>query len=182
MNVLESILRAQDGASVQRLGTQFGLGADQTTSAVSALVPAIAAGLRRNIGNDGGLDALMAALSGGGHSRYLEDPTSIAQADVMTDGNAILGHILGSKDVSRQVAARAATQTGIDSGILERMLPVVAAMAMGGLSSQANRRGSGMLPGQKTAGSGLLSMLTPLLDRDGDGSIVDDVLGALGRR
>ena len=50
MILLESILRAQDGASVQRLGAQFGLDADQTTSALSALVPAIAAGLQRNIG------------------------------------------------------------------------------------------------------------------------------------
>ena len=41
MNVLESILAAQNGGAVQQLGRQFGLGEDQTAAALAALVPAI---------------------------------------------------------------------------------------------------------------------------------------------
>jgi hypothetical protein len=44
-----------------------------------------------------------------------------------------LGHILGSKDVSRQVAAQASTRTGISELVLKQMLPAVATLAMGGV-------------------------------------------------
>jgi hypothetical protein len=47
------------------------------------------------------------------------------------DGNGILGHILGSKDVSRQVAAQASARTGIGADVLKKMLPLVATLAMG---------------------------------------------------
>ncbi len=45
----------------------------------------------------------------------------------VSDGNNILGHILGSKDVSRAVADRASANTGIDSGMLKQMLPCLPA-------------------------------------------------------
>ena len=54
MNLLETILAAQNGGAVQQLGRQFGLGQDQTTAALSALVPALAAGFSRNLQQEGG--------------------------------------------------------------------------------------------------------------------------------
>ena len=82
---------------------------------------------------------------------------------------AILGHVLGSKEASRQVAAGAAQKTGIDPSVLKQMLPIVAAMVMGGLSRQSKTAG---LPTSdpRAAGSGIGAMLGPLLDRDRDGS------------
>lgn len=49
MNILEAIVNTQDGAAVRQLGSQFGLGQEQTTAALSALLPALAAGVQRNI-------------------------------------------------------------------------------------------------------------------------------------
>jgi Carboxypeptidase regulatory-like domain/Bacterial protein of unknown function (DUF937) len=73
--------------------------------------------------------------------------------------DGILGHIFGSKDVSRQVASRASAQTGISESVLKGMLPVVAAMAMGAMSK---RMAAAPTPatGARPAGD-LLSMLTP---------------------
>jgi hypothetical protein len=46
-------------------------------------------------------------------------------------GNQILGHIFGSKDKSREVASQASEQSGVDSSILKKLLPIVAgAVAM----------------------------------------------------
>jgi len=42
------------------------------------------------------------------------------------------------KDVSRQLAARAASRTGISEDVVKRLLPVVAAMAMGVLSKRTS--------------------------------------------
>lgn len=177
MNILDSILAAQNGGAVTQMSQQLGLGQDQTMSVLSALVPALAGGFQRNMQSQGGLDALMGALSGGQHAQYLENPSSLAAAAV--DGNGILGHIFGSKDVSREVATRAAAQTGLDAGLLKQALPIVAAMMMGAMARQGG--GASMASAQAMPGGGLMDMLTPMLDSNRDGSIVDDVMGMLGK-
>jgi hypothetical protein len=177
MNILDTILNAQNGAAAREAGRAVGLSPDQTSSALSALVPALAAGLQRNATQPGGLESLLGALSGGGHTRYVDDPASLTQPDTVSDGNAILGHILGSKDVSRAVAGRASAQTGIGEDVLKRLLPVAASLMMGSLAKQqlGAPQAAGVAPG------GLLGMLTPLVDQNRDGSMLDDIVGQAGK-
>jgi hypothetical protein len=186
MNLLESILNAKGGGTVSQLATQFGLNEDQAASAVQNLIPALAGGLQRNI-SQGGLNDLLGALTKGQHHRYLDDPSMLSSQSARDDGNGILGHILGSKDVSRQVAAQASARTGISESVLKQMLPVIASLALGALSRQtsSSQTSSTGVPGLSAAasagGSGILGMLTPLLDRNHDGSVVDDLLGSASR-
>jgi hypothetical protein len=195
MNILEAIMQAQNGGAVDQLGQRFGLDSRQTESALGALLPSLAGALSRNASQPGGLDGLLGALAGGQHARYLDDPSTLADPATTDDGNGILGHVFGNKEVSREVASRAAQQTGIGADLLKQMLPIVAAMVMGGLAKQSSTGAgfgappagslgpSGGVPG---AGGGLLDMLTPMLDRNRDGSALDDILnmaaGFLGRR
>jgi len=174
MDILEAVLAAQGGSAVRTAGQRVGLSPDQSASALSALVPMLAAGLQRNATQPGGLDALMKALASGKHTNYVDNPAALSAPDTVADGNAILGHILGSKDVSRNVAAHAAAITGLSEDILKKLLPLAATMVMGSLAKQRSR------PQSSPGGGDLLSMLTPMLDRNRDGSVVDDVLGKLG--
>ena len=41
MSLLQSILNTQDGDAVRQLAQNFGLGEDQTVSALSTLIPAL---------------------------------------------------------------------------------------------------------------------------------------------
>src|SRR5262245_2421761 len=107
MNILDSVLNSGDGDAVRQLGAQFGLPPDQTQSALAALLPALMAGVQNNVSREGGLDSLASALAGGGHQQYLNDPATLGNPATTADGNGILGHIFGSKDVSRQVAQQA---------------------------------------------------------------------------
>ena len=179
MNILEAIVTAQDGAAVRQLGSQVGLAPDQATAALSALMPALAGGFQRNIQSQGGLESLIGALSSGHHGQYLDNPASLADPSAVADGNGILGHLLGSKDVSREVATRAAAQTGLSADVLKRMLPLAATLMMGAFSKH-----SGTASSTTTAlgapGGGIGSMLTSFLDRNRDGSIVDDVTSMIG--
>ncbi|HSJ14787.1 MAG TPA: DUF937 domain-containing protein [Longimicrobiales bacterium] len=177
MDILDTIAGPQNNAAVHQLAAQFGLKPEQAASAVGALAPALAAGLQRNLSDAAGGKGLLAALAGGHHQAYVENPATLADPATTVDGDAILGHVLGSKDVSRQVAARASQQTGIDPAILKKMLPLVAALVMGGLSKQSQ---AGTASGAKQGSAGLAAMLGPLLDRDRDGSVVDDVAGMIG--
>jgi len=177
MDLLSAILNSHNGGAVSQLARNFGLDQDQAISAISSLVPALSAGLSRNV-SGGGLDSLLAALGGGQHQRYLDDLSALGQQDTVDDGNGILGHILGSKDISRQVAAAASERTGLGQEVLKRMLPVVATMVMGALSKNT----AGMAAQQQQAGSGdLMGMLTSFLDSNRDGSVADDFIGIIGK-
>lgn len=176
MNILDSILGARNGAAVQQLAAQFGLQPEQATKAVGALMPAVAAGLKRDMTtNAAGLES---ALASGHHETYLEQPEVLGAPETTADGNAILGHIFGSKDVSRNVATGAAEKTGIDPSVLKKMLPLLATLAMGALAKQ--KKSAPTVGAGAAQSAGLAGMLEPLLDRDRDGSIVDDVGGLLG--
>ena len=79
-----------------------------------------------------------------------------------------------------QVAARAAENSGVDSGILKKMLPMLASVAMGAMAKQGFGAGSAnQLAGGQ--GGGLGGLLASFLDADKDGSILDDVLGMAGK-
>ncbi len=180
MNLLQAVLNLQDGGAVKQLSRNFGLGEEQTASAISSLIPALSQGLRQNISTGDGLQGLLSALGSGNHQQYVDDLSTLDQQETTQDGNGILGHLLGSKDVSRQVARQAAAQTGVGEDILKKMLPVVATLVMGSLSKQTpvsalqNAQASG-------DSSGVMGMLSSLLDTDRDGSVVDDVIGFAGK-
>ncbi len=201
--LLDLLAGPQAKPAKQQLGQQFDLSEDMTQQALAALIPALSAGLRSNAGKQGGVESLLAALNKGSHSRYLDEPSLLGRAETRDDGNGILGHLLGSKEVSREVASRAAEKTGLGDDLLKQMLPVVATMVMGSLAkrseepdtlsqlagllgggqAQKQRGGLGGLLGgllgggrqQQPAQSDGLGLLGALFDADRDGSATDDI-------
>ncbi len=183
MDLLQTILNAGGGAVVQNMSKSLGLGESQTQSALGQLLPAVARAMGNNASSGNGLGALLGALGKGNHQQYLDNPQLMGQPDTTNDGNNILGHLFGSKDVSRGIASKASANTGIGSDILKKMLPMVASVAMGALSQKAS--GAGMLgaqPTQAQAQPSALGGLASLLDFDGDGSIADDLLGIAAKK
>lgn len=181
MDLLQSILQAQNGQAVGQMGQSLGLDRAQTIAAIEGLLPALAGGLAQNASTPDGLSSLETALTNGGHARYVDNPMQMSQAAGILDGNSILGHILGSKDVSRNVAANAAAQTGLSPDLLKKMLPMLATLAMGVLASRANRGSSGNVQlGQPSGGGGLLDMIGPMLGGGGAGGAGGGLGGLLG--
>ena len=177
MNLFETILNAQNGDVVRQLANNFQLDDSQAKSAIGALMPALTQGIGKNASNASGMESLISALSRGNHSKYIDEPDTMAQPATVEEGNKILGHILGSKDVSRQVASHAAESSGVDSGILKKMLPMLASVAMGAMSKQgfgSNSEINQLASGQS---DGLGELLTNFLDSDKDGSMLDDIMG-----
>jgi hypothetical protein len=182
MDLLQTILNAQNGTAVDQLGQQLGLDRAQTVSAIQGLMPALAGGLAKNASAPDGLAGLEAALTGGAHARYLENPAALAHPEAIEDGNGILGHLFGTKEVSRQVAANASAQTGIGADILKKMLPMVASLAMAALAQRARRSPDGQVQlNPSGGGGGLFDMLGPMLGGGQAGSGgMGDILGSLG--
>jgi hypothetical protein len=180
MNIVDIIMNAQNGGALRQIGSQVGLREEQTASALTALLPALAAGFQRETQTPEGLAGLLSALSSGQHQRYLDNPGSLSDPAAIADGNGILGHVFGSKDVSRTVASRAAAQSGVGADVMKKLLPLAAGLMMGALSRQ---RSTGPVPSGMGlgGGGGLSDMLGALVDQDRDGSIVDDLGSLIGR-
>lgn len=203
--LLDLLAGAQAQPAKKQLGQQFGLSDELTQQAMSALIPALAAGLKSNASKPGGVEALLGALNKGSHQKYIDEPSLLGRPETRSDGNGILGHLLGSKEVSRAVASRASEKTGLGDEVLKQMLPVLATMVMGSLAKkseepdtlsqlagilgggqaqpQAQSGGLGGLLGgllgggrqKQPAQSDGLGMLGALFDADRDGSAMDDI-------
>ncbi|MDX8502514.1 DUF937 domain-containing protein [Mesorhizobium sp. VK4C] len=139
-SLFDIFAQAQNGSGMQALAQQFGLSQQQAQAAVQALLPAFSQGLQRNTADPYGMGAFMTAMASGQHAKYFEDATRAFTPQGIDEGNGILGHLFGSKDLSRAVAAQAAQATGLSQQVLQQMLPAMASMMMGGLFKQTNNQ------------------------------------------
>jgi hypothetical protein len=134
--LIEMMMKAGGGDAMQNMAKQFGLSQGQVQSAMEALMPAFSVGLKRNAADPMGMGAFLQALGTGSHANYFDNVQKAFNPAGVADGNNILGHLFGSKEVSRAVAAQASAATGIGTEILKQMLPSLASMMMGGLAKQ----------------------------------------------
>jgi hypothetical protein len=182
----------QSGA-IGAIAQQLGVNEHIAEAGASALLPSILGGFKKQAQAQStgleGLGGLLGKLGGGGlfDSVVAPEPTPVEQ------GNDVLGQIFGSKEVSRSVAGQASTQTGIDPSVLKKMLPILAMLVAGYMAKQSGAGGSGVaggglggllggiLGGGQASQSGGLGGLGSLLDMDGDGNPLDDIIGMAGK-
>ncbi|WP_136659653.1 DUF937 domain-containing protein [Nitratireductor sp. XY-223] len=142
----EMMMRAQNGEAMRAMAGQFGLDEDQVTRAMEALMPAFATGFRRSTANPQDFGSLMQSMASGNYADYFNNLAAAFTPQGIADGNAMLGKIFGSKQISDAIAQQAALATGIAQDIYNRMLPVVASVLAGGLFSQGGNMASGGNP------------------------------------
>lgn len=192
---ITEILAETGGA--QSMARDLGVSEAEVKRGAEALGPMLLGGFRKQAqsgASGGGLGGLLSQLGGGG---LLDSVLSPTPTDA-TQGDAVLGQVFGSKEVSRTAAQNASAQTGLDPALLKRMLPLLA-MLVAGYLSKKNAGGAaggggpggalggvlgGMLGGGQ-GGSGTaggLGGLGSLLDGDGDGNPFDDLLKMAGRK
>lgn len=138
MSILESLLSAGNGAALNQLAGQFGISAEQTTSVMSALLPALASGVKEKIASpDGG--ALSELIGGGSLTRFATDPSTLATPAAMEQGRSLLSQLFGSQELSGMIAS-VAEKAGVDSSIVTKLLPIAASL-LGGLLAKNSAEG-----------------------------------------
>ncbi len=192
MNVTD--LLAQMGG-IQSMARDLGVSEAQARDGAEALIPAILGGFKKQAQAQPsgleGLGSLLGQLGGGG----LLDNVLGAEPTDVNRGNDVLGQIFGSKEVSRTVAKSASTRSGLDPELLKKMLPILAmlvagymAKQRGGAQAQSGGGLGGLLGGllgggraaSPSAGAGA-GGLGSILDMNGDGNPLDDILGMAGK-
>jgi hypothetical protein len=189
---------AQTGG-LQSMARELGISETQVASGAEALVPAILGGLKKQTqSHPAGLEGLGSLLGNLGGGDLLDDVLSPQPTNV-NRGNDILGQLFGSKDVSRAVVQNAASQSGLDPSLLKKMLPILAMLVSGYMVKQGagaaaqtapSAGGLGNLLGGLLGGNatgtgggtaGAMPGLTSMLDMNGDGNPLDDIMRMVGK-
>lgn len=160
---------------------------NKTADVLSMAMPLILGAMKKNVSSPEGASGLMSALSGKHNGSILNDLGGLfgggVDDSVMQDGAGILGHVFGNKQP--QVENALSQKSGLDAGSVAQILKIAAPIVMGFLGKQTaqsnvsdssgmNALLGSMLGGQPQENQ---SLITTLLDADGDGSILDDVAG-----
>ena len=169
-SLFQALNNAHDGEAVALLGREFELTPKQTEAAVTALLPAISAGLKQSTATVDGLGNLFAVMGQQKdlHALYDDAETALGP-EGLAAGNDVLSVIFGSPDVSQAVVDQAQKFSGVDSNILKKLLPVVAGILVSGLTQSGTASAS---PGGPAPSPG---MPTP----SGGGGGLGDILGQI---
>ncbi len=135
-SILQTLAGSSSAPAVQQTATAFGISPAQAQAAMGVMIDALSNRLERNTLSRGGLADLVRAVGDPRNAAYAGGDL-VGSAAQREGGNAILAHILGSRDASRGVAARAARAAGLPAATAEAMLPQVAAMMMGEVQKAA---------------------------------------------
>lgn len=176
---------------LQSIARELDIDETQAASGAEALMPAILGGFKKQAQSQPkgleGLGGLLGQLGGGG----LFDQVLAAQPTDVSRGNNILGTIFGSKDVSRAVAQNAASQSGLDQTLLKKMLPMLAMLVTGYMAKQgstattASQRSpkglASLLKGLLCGRGATTSNFAAMLDLNGDGNPLDDIIRMAGK-
>ncbi|WP_111707867.1 DUF937 domain-containing protein [Lutibacter citreus] len=170
---------------------QFGQDEGKTANALGAALPLILGAMKNNASSPEGAAGLLSALGNDKHSGgILDNLGSIlggggVDDDVLKDGAGILGHVFGGRE--QNVAQAVSKSSGIDLASAMNILKVAGPLVMGAIGKESRQKGvadqngigdllGGMLGG---ASNEQQSLVSKLLDADGDGSMIDDVAGML---
>jgi hypothetical protein len=169
------LANAQHGEALDRISHQFGLTPQQTQAAVATLLPAISMGLKRSTTTPEGLGELL-SLVGRQQDLYAmyDDPSVAFSRQGHAAGNAVLSNMFGSPDASRAIAGQAQQLSGVTSGILKKLLPVLAGILISGLmrsgSGQASPSAPQTAPAPQDQGGGLFDILRQIFQQGAAGS------------
>jgi hypothetical protein len=159
---IEDTLQGPAGRELAaKLASAFSVDEQKTDAAVRSLAGELSVRIQRAMLSRGGVADVVGLVTAPGAQFALSDPTYLSSDAVKADGNQILNVLIGNKHLSRGIAARTASATGLDPGTVESMLPVVANVLIGELQRQSGptiARVAANIPGFQGAGGSPLPM------------------------
>tara|TARA_R110002167_G_scaffold41832_3_gene127675 strand:+ start:804 stop:1436 length:633 start_codon:yes stop_codon:yes gene_type:complete len=166
---------------------QTGQPENKTGDVLSMAMPLLLGAMKKNVATPQGAQGLMNALSNKHDGSILDNLGGLfgggVDESVTNDGAGILGHLFGGSQSNVENAL--SQKSGLDAGSIAQILKIAAPIVMGYIGRETAQQKVSDASGMNNLLGGLLggqpqqnqSLITTLLDADGDGSILDDVAG-----
>ncbi len=182
-NLLNSVLG--DERILQEMSRKVGAQPEEVRKAATLGMPTLVEAIDRNAREESKRDSLAKALEDHQNDDVENLEGFINHVDV-NEGDRMVGHILGDRkmNVENNIAKNSNLGIGQVSGLMSMLAPILIGM-LGNKKREQNvsrdnipdLTGSlgGLLGG--SGGGGIMDIAKRMLDKDGDGSIMDDLLG-----
>lgn len=174
------------GNVAEKIGDATGTDQSTVEQVVEAGLPVILGQLGNNASTPDGATELDKAVEKDHTGGSLLDSLGslFSGGDTNSDGGKILDHVLG--DNKTAAGQEVSKQTGVDVGTVAKILTFLAPLVMAYLGKKKTSDNldagglSDLLKNQTTSdGNPLTQLATSVLDKNGNGSFVDDVVGGL---
>ena len=177
---------------INQMSQETGASPEQTEVAAQGALSTLLSGLAKNA-QGGGAEGILAALDRDHDGSILNDVMGLISGSGQANssqgalnGAGILSHVLGNQ--AGGAAEMISKATGVNENGVLGMMVKLAPLVMGVLGQQKQQQGfdagglAGLLGGsvQQQSNNPLMQMATRFLDKDGDGSMVDDIMGMVG--
>ena len=188
---LEALLGLLQGQDLGQLAEQVGGNEGQVKNGVMAALPAMLTALSKNTGTEKGAQELNNALETKHDGSILNNLSGYLSNPDLKDGAGILNHLFGSQ--TSNVANAVSQSSGLDTNGSMKMLQMLAPVLKGMLGQQKKQNnldaeGIGNLTsmlasnfGSEAGASGIIDVVTNLLDANKDGNVMDDIMGMVGK-
>lgn len=179
--------KLSDPDILKQLGNSVNASPKQVEQATKLGLPTILEQISRNAGTKEGRESLTNALDQH-KDDDISDISGFLKGVDASDGSKILQHVFSNKN--DKVQNSIAKQSGMDSNQVSGLMSMLAPMVLGALGNQKKSQGldadgvanfASQLTKTSGKNDGIMGMATKLLDSDGDGDIMDDVGGILGK-
>lgn len=152
MDILKLLLDyGMDDSSLDKMSQKSGLDKDSVKGVISKVAPLFMQQAKANLTNQDSSNGFLDMVK----------KTNINDTEDINHGNNLLGFLTGSKENSRKLSSEVGKSLGVDVSSVKTLLPMIAPLVAGMLNKHSAKSG--------------LGALSSFLDKDGDGSITDDL-------
>lgn len=176
--------KLEDPQVLNKLSSSSNTDSNNVKKAAKLSIPTMVKALERNARDNEGAKSLERALDNHKDDN-IEDVRRYLENVNKDEGDRALSHMFGSK--KDRVRANISKASGLEENHTSDIMQQLAPLLLGFLGNQKRNTGLGssgisgflasMLGGSN---SGIMGTVTNLLDRDGDGSMMDDVSDIVG--
>ncbi|MCB0514535.1 MAG: DUF937 domain-containing protein [Chitinophagales bacterium] len=184
MNIFDIFAQQLDNNTLQGMANKLGVNNEQLAGALGSAVPILMNALQNNASTAEGAGSLLNALQKDHDGSIFSQLGNVLSNPSAFKADGILGHILGSNQ--KKVEEYIGQTNGLSAGISGQLLQMLAPMLMGLLGQQqkqSNLDAGGLFDMLTKNNQNIqqkapvqMSFIEKLLDRNNDGSIMDDVL------
>lgn len=161
---INDLLGNLGGGTADKIGSTLGIDPKIISAAIPIIAPMILGGLKNQSINNGGQERVDHILNKFGDPNVLDNIDGHVDETVKKDNfDSNLGGLLGNS--GSQVTDLISKNFNLDASTAAKIIPLVAPLIMGYLAKSKNEHPEG------SAG------FASFLDQNGDGSVLDDVVG-----
>lgn len=180
-SVLQLIVSQLSGDALGQISERVGIDEQQAQKAVGVALPILIGALNRNTADSDGAQALAGALDSDHDGSILDNlSTAVTRDEVVDEGTAILGHVLGEQ--RSNIVNRVSSSTSLEPDQVDQILAILAPILMGALGQMKRKKDldeqgvSELLQEERKTVEQTSSGLIQLLDMDQDGDVTEEVV------